>query len=76
MLNVGNPSIKKTEMTMSTDPEEVLRDILRHREDRDTVDLQDIMKTLRARCGEFTQTEAILHMMDALIIESRERRGW
>ena len=61
---------------MSTDPEEVLRDILRHREDQDNLDLQDIMKTLRARCGRFTESEAILHMMDALIIESRERRGW
>jgi hypothetical protein len=63
-------------MTISTDPEEILRDILKHREDRDGVDLQGVMRILRMRCGGFTQTEAILHMMDALMIESSERRGW
>ena len=63
-------------MTISTDPEEILRDILKHREDQDEVDLQDVMRTLRVRCGKFTQTEALLHMMEALMIESSERRGW
>ena len=61
---------------MATDPEDVLRDILRDMKGQDKIDLQDIMKALRIRCGKFTQTEAILHMMDALVIESRERRGW
>jgi hypothetical protein len=71
-----SPSIEKRERSMSADPEEILRDILRQREGQDAADLQDIMRTLRARCGRFTQTEAVLHMMDALIIEARERRGW
>ena len=38
--------------------------------------LQEAMKKVRMRCGRFSETEAILHMMEALIVESTERRGW
>jgi len=38
--------------------------------------LQEAMKKVRRRFGRFSETEAILHMMDSLIVESREKRGW
>ena len=38
--------------------------------------LQQAMRKLRLRNGQFSEAEAILHMMDALIVESEERRGW
>jgi hypothetical protein len=56
--------------------EQVLREILAKAEDLEHLDLQTVMKALRARCGRFTATEALLHMMEALIFEATRRRGW
>ena len=54
----------------------ILKEILEENKGGVTMTLRDIMKQLRTRCGKFSETEAILHMMEALIIESKERRGW
>ena len=58
------------------DEEKVLLEILKEHEGEDTLTLREIMKQLRIRTNRFTEAEAILHMMDALVIESTERRGW
>ena len=56
--------------------EQILYEIIDESQSKDMVDLKSIMKQLRKRCAGFSETEAILHMMDALIIEAKERRGW
>ena len=66
-----------TDKDMVLDREEqVLREILAKAEDLEHLDLQTVMQALRARCGRFTETEALLHMMEALIFEATKRRGW
>jgi hypothetical protein len=59
-----------------TREEIILKEILENNKGSGKMSLKDVMKQLRVRCGGFTETEAILHMMEALIIESTERRGW
>jgi predicted RNA-binding protein len=61
---------------MSFNGEQILREIINETKEGEKLNLRDIMKLLRARCGGFSETEAILHMMEALIVESTERRGW
>ena len=56
--------------------EKILLEILNESSSDEKLSLREIMKQLRSRTGSFTETEAILHMMEALIIESTERRGW
>jgi glycosyltransferase involved in cell wall biosynthesis len=58
------------------DPETILLDLLHNPKQEDPPTLRDMMKHLRVRYGKFSKTEAILHMMEALIIETTERRGW
>ena len=56
--------------------EKILLEILNESSSDEKLSLREILKRLRSRAGSFTETEAILHMMEALIIESTERRGW
>ena len=56
--------------------EKKLIEVLKENEGKGELTLREIMKQLRHRCGGFTDTEAILHMMEALVIETMERRGW
>ena len=56
--------------------EKKLIEVLNENEDNENLTLREIMKQLRHKCGGFSDTEAILHMMEALVIESTERRGW
>ena len=58
------------------DEEKILKEILEENQGKRNLTLKDIMKQLRIKCGRFSETEAILHMMEALIVESTERRGW
>lgn len=59
-----------------TNEEQTLFDIFNNPAQENALTLRDIIKQLRIQCGGFSKTEAILHMMEALIIESTERRGW
>lgn len=61
---------------MIKDEETILKEILVENKDMGKLTLKDVMKQLRTKIGKFSETEAILHMMEALIIESTERRGW
>lgn len=61
---------------MSVNGEQILREIINETKGNEKLNLRDVMKLLRVRRGEFSEAEAILHMMDALIVESTERRGW
>ncbi|MBW2319346.1 MAG: hypothetical protein JRF31_00515 [Deltaproteobacteria bacterium] len=56
--------------------EEILLKIFQDSEGKRKLTLRDVMKQLRAKSGKFSETEAILHMMEALIVESTKRRGW
>ena len=56
--------------------EKKLIEVLNENEDRGDLTLRKIMKQLRHKCGGFSDSEAILHMMEALVIETIERRGW
>ncbi|MBN1850771.1 MAG: glycosyltransferase family 4 protein [Deltaproteobacteria bacterium] len=67
---------KEQEHPPVKDPEKFLYDILHSQTGQGPITLRDMMKKLRDHCGEFSRTEAILHMMEALVIESTERRGW
>lgn len=61
---------------MPSNEEQVLIEILSEKMDEGKLELREVMKQLRVRSGRFSETEAILHMMEALIVESTERRGW
>ncbi len=56
--------------------EKILLEILNESSSDKKLNLREIMKQLRSRTGSFSETEAILHMMEALIVESTERKGW
>jgi len=56
--------------------EQLLLNIIDEEEWKKTSDLQYVIKGLRRQCGKFSETEALLHMMDALIAETAERKGW
>lgn len=56
--------------------EKILLEILNEDHGEGKLTLKEIMKQLRIKSGKFSDTEAILHMMEALIVESTERRGW
>jgi len=58
------------------DEEKMLLEILNDNSSGGKLTLKEIMKQLRIKSGKFSDTEAILHMMDALVVESTERRGW
>jgi hypothetical protein len=58
------------------DPETILKDLINNPKREAPLTLRDMMKHLRVQYGGFSKTEAILHMMEALIIETTERRGW
>ena len=64
------------ERDMPSNEEQHLLEILNEKMDEGKLDLREVMKRLRSRSGGFSETEAILHMMEALIIESTKRRGW
>lgn len=70
-----NPSNQNADAIM-TDHEKMLFEFLNSPQHEGPITLRDMMKQLRIQCGEFSKTEAILHMMEALIIESTKRRGW
>jgi hypothetical protein len=56
--------------------EQAVREIINDKKSKENLNLRDIMKELRAKCGGFSEAEAILHMMEALVIEATKRRGW
>lgn len=61
---------------MTFNEEQILWEIVSEQKGEQKLNLKHIMKLLRARCGRFSEVEAILHMMEALIVEATERRGW
>jgi hypothetical protein len=56
--------------------EKILLEILNENSSNEKLSLREVMKQLRSRTESFSETEAILHLMEALIFESTERRGW
>ena len=61
---------------MLSKEEQIFLEILEDNNGKGKLTLREVMKQLRIRSGMFSETEAILHMMEALIVESTERRGW
>ena len=61
---------------MYSKEEQILLNILKENDGKGKLTLKEIMRQLRVGVGKFSETEAILHMMEALIIESTERKGW
>jgi hypothetical protein len=61
---------------MISEDDGILYEILKKNTRKETIDLRHVMKELRVKYGKFSETEAILHMMEALVVESNERRGW
>lgn len=61
---------------MDCPAEQILFDLIAKPESEANQSLKQIIKILRARSGGFTEVEAILHMMDAIVVEATEGRGW
>lgn len=61
---------------MSYTEEKVLFSILDDNSGESPIVLMDVIRELRKRCGGFTEVEAVVHMMDALVAEATDRRGW
>jgi hypothetical protein len=58
------------------DPEQLLCEVLRKNKGAQPVPIDQMIRLLRAKCGIFTDTEALLHMLDALMKEKVEGKGW
>ena len=61
---------------MNSPAEQILFDLVADSESRPDQSLKQIIRILRARNGGFSDVEAILHMMDAIVVEATEGRGW
>lgn len=61
---------------MNTFEEQILLKIISQEEREKTTNLQHVIRRLRKQSGKFTEAEALLHMMDALIAEATGAKGW
>ncbi len=61
---------------MQCSAEQILFDLISNPESESDHNLKQIIKILRARYGAFSEVEALLHMMDAIVVEAKEGRGW
>ena len=61
---------------MDCSAEQILFDLTAKPEGESNQSLKQIIKILRTRCGGFSEVEALLHMMDAIVVEATEGKGW
>lgn len=61
---------------MDCPAEQILFDLIANPQGESRQSLKQIIKILRARYGAFSDMEALLHMMDAIVVEATEGRGW
>ncbi len=61
---------------MTSPAEQILFDLITNLEGKPNQNLKQMIKLLRVRNGGFSDVEAILHMMDAIVVEATEGKGW